>query len=80
MSSTIGNSNQNVGPNHIVDLENAMSDKIYMIWATCSGDKYEKHDSMTELETHANMDVVGIQATVFHTVITDKVKTFSDEV
>ena len=44
VSSTIGKSNQDMGTNQIVDLDNNMSANICMIWATCSGDKYDKHD------------------------------------
>ena len=80
MSSTIGKSNQDVGPNHIVDMEDAMSANICMIWDTCGGDKDDKHDSTTELDTHANMAVIGIQATLFHTFRTAEVIAFSDEV
>ena len=69
-----------MGPNQIVDMENAMSANIYMIWATCGRDKDDKHDSTTELDTHANMAVIGIQATLFHTFRTAEVIAFSDEV
>ena len=80
MSSTIGNSNEDVGPNNILDLDDTMSIKIYMIWATCGGDKDDNNDSTTELETHVNIAVVGSQATVFHTDRTAKLISFSDEV
>ena len=80
MSSTIGKLNQDVGTNHIVDLDNNMSDKIRMIWDTCGGDKDEKHDSTTELDTHANTAVVRTQSIVFQTGRTSKVRAFYDEV
>ena len=80
MSSTIGKSNQDVGPNHIMDLNNNISAKICMIWATCGRDKDYKHDSTTELDTHTNMAVFGNQATLFRTGRTAKVRDFSDEV
>ena len=66
-------------PNHIVELDDNMSSKICMIWSTCGGDKYNKHDSMAELDTHANMAVVGSQAAVFHTGRTTEGRAFSDE-
>ena len=40
-------------------LDDNMSAKICMVWATCGGDKDDKHDSTTEFDTHANMTVVG---------------------
>ena len=43
-------------------------------------DKDDKHNSTTELDTHTNMDIIGIQATVFHTGRTAKMRAFSDEV
>ena len=69
-----------MGPNQIMELENAMSAKIFMIRATCGRDKYNKHDSTTELDTHANMSVVGSQSTVFHTGSTTEVRALYDEV
>ena len=39
LSSTIGNPNPEVGSNKTVDLDNAISAKLCMIWATCGGDK-----------------------------------------
>ena len=44
-----------------------MSANICIIWATCGGDKYDKHNSASELDTHTNIAVIGSQATVFHT-------------
>ena len=43
-------------------------------------DKDDKHNSTTELDTHTNVDIIGIQATVFHTGRTAKMRSFSDEV
>ena len=80
VSYTIGNANPDMGPNKTVDLDNAMSAKICMIWDTCGGDKDDKHGSTNELESHANMSVVGRQETVFHTGKTADVRAFSDEV
>ena len=79
MSSTFGESNQDAGTDQVTKLDDAMSANICTIWANCGGDD-DKHETMTELYTHANMDVVGNQATVFHTVITAEVRAFSDEV
>ena len=79
MLSTIGNSNQDVVPNQIIELDYAMSAKICMIWATYCGNKDDKHDSTTELENQDNTAVVGVQATVFHTSRNAKVSAFSDE-
>ena len=80
VSSTIGKPNLGFGTNKIVDLDNSMSAKLCMIWVTCGGDKDDKHASTTELDSHANMDVVGLQATVFHTGRIDDVRDLSDEV
>ena len=63
-----------------MDLEDTMSANICMIWATCGGDKYDKHESTNELDTHTNMAVFGNQATLFRTGRTAKVRDFSDEV
>ena len=56
-----------------------MSAKICMIWATCGGED-NKHKTTTKLDTHANMAVVGNQATVFHTGRTSELRSLSDEV
>ena len=69
-----------MGTNHIVELDNNMSAKICMIWDTWIGDKDDKHDSKTELDTHDNTAFVRSQSTVFHTGRTSKVRAFSDEV
>ena len=69
-----------MGPNKTVDLDNAMSANICMIWDICGGYKDDKHNSTTELDSHANMAVVGSQATVFHTGRTVDVRSFSYEV
>ena len=63
-----------------MDLDNAMSAKICMILDTCGGNKDDKDTSKTELDSHANMSVVGSQATVFHTGRTADVRAFYDEV
>ena len=67
MSSTIGQSNQYMGLSNTIQLDKRMSSVICMIWATCGGDKDDNQNSTTELDTHANMCVVGDQAIVFHT-------------
>ena len=54
-----------------------MSANIYMIWATCGGED-DKHETIPELDTHANMAVVGNQATVFHMGRTAEVRSLSD--
>ena len=77
---TIGNLNQDVGKNQIVELDDNISAKICMIWATYGADKDDKHDSPTELYTHTNIAVVGSQETVFHTDMTAEVRALSDEV
>ena len=58
MSSTIGKSNQDVGTNQIVDLDDNMSSKICMIWDKDGGDKDDNYGPTTELDTRANMAVV----------------------
>ena len=79
VSSTFGESNLDAGSDQVTKLDDATSAKICMIWSTCGGED-NKHETMTELDTHANMAIVGNQATVFHTGRIAEVRAFSDKV
>ena len=79
MSSTFGELNQDAGSDQVTKLDNAMYAKICIIWANCGGED-DKHETTTKLDTHANMAIVGNQATVFHTGRTAELRDFSDEV